>query len=159
MFTVRIKPSRCLAVLLAAAHLAASALLWPLALALWLKAAIAAALIVSLAFHLRRYALLAASASIVGIEIGEDGHCALQTRGGAQLEARLLGSSFVMPYLTVLNFKPAGSRIARHMTILPDSLGADEFRRLRVWLRWKVDWVEDGHDETAGDLKHGMIKP
>jgi toxin CptA len=124
------------------AHGAAIALLWPLALPGWIKGLLAAALCASLAFHVRRDARLAAPQSIVGFEVGEDGSSLLRTRNGNALEARLLPDSFVTPYLCVLGFKPAGRRFARYVTLLPDSLDADAFRRLRVWLKWKVTFAE-----------------
>jgi toxin CptA len=46
------------------------------------------------------------------------------------------GDSFVTPYLTVLNLKPEGARFAHALVILPDSLEAESFRRLRVRLKW-----------------------
>jgi toxin CptA len=50
-----------------------------------------------------------------------------------------LGTTYVTPYLTVLNLRGHGERGARHVTLLPDSLHAEDFRKLRVWLRWKED--------------------
>jgi toxin CptA len=41
-----------------------------------------------------------------------------------------------MPWLTVLNLKLPGKRLVRHVILLPDALDENEFRRLRVWLRW-----------------------
>ena len=55
---LRLKPSRRLAAALAAAHLACAGLLWPLALAFWLKLALAGGLGASLIWRLRRDAFL-----------------------------------------------------------------------------------------------------
>lgn len=55
----------------------------------------------------------------------------------------LLGSSFVAPYLTVLELKPLGFQklwqrfSPRSVVILPDGIDKEEFRQLRVLLRWK----------------------
>lgn len=92
----------------------------------------------SLRFYLRRMALLRSPQSIVAIEIGEDGKFAFQTLDGRWHAARLRQSSFVSPWLTVLNLSPENARWMRNVVILPDSVQADEFRRLRVWLRWKA---------------------
>jgi toxin CptA len=72
----------------------------------------------------------------------------------------ILGSSFVAPYLTVLELRPlepsAGSsgtgirewwrkrwkHRPRSVVILPDAIDAEAFRQLRVLLRWK--WKEPG---------------
>ncbi|MEW6313445.1 MAG: protein YgfX [Pseudomonadota bacterium] len=141
-YTVTIQLSRRLAVVLIVVHGTAVALLWPLALPGWIKWLLAAALFASLVFHVRRDVRLSAPQSIVGFDVGEDGASLLHTRSGNTIEARLLPDSFVTPYLCVLGFKPAGRRYARHVTLLSDSLGADEFRRLRVWLKWKVAFAE-----------------
>jgi toxin CptA len=47
-----------------------------------------------------------------------------------------LRDSLVTPYLTVLNVLPQGARFSRSVVILPDSLDAESFRQLRVWLKW-----------------------
>ena len=44
--------------------------------------------------------------------------------------------SFVAPWLTVIRWRPAGARFDRTIVVLPDMLGRDAFRRLRVLLRW-----------------------
>ncbi len=61
----------------------------------------------------------------------------VQTRRGDRVECDVLGSTYVQSFLTVLNLKsiPDGARM--HAMILRDSIGAEEFRNLRVWLRWR----------------------
>ncbi len=54
-------------------------------------------------------------------------------------ECEVLGSTYVMPFLTILNLRDGDSGALRRVTLLPDSLEADDFRQLRVWLRWKKD--------------------
>jgi toxin CptA len=39
--------------------------------------------------------------------------------------------------LTIINLTVAGARLRRSLVVAPDSLRTDEFRRLRVWLRWR----------------------
>jgi toxin CptA len=51
--------------------------------------------------------------------------------------ARLVGSSVVLPSCTVLRMAGEHRWLNRNLVVLPDSLPADEFRRLRVWLRWR----------------------
>lgn len=145
---IRLEPSLRLAVILTLAHAAAIGLLWLLALPAWAKASASAILAASLVFHLRRYALLCSPRSITRLEVMEDMTFKLETRNGARLDCELLGSSFVAPYLTVLELKPAEpvnvwQRPASHtITILPDGINAEEFRQLRVLLRWK--WKDSG---------------
>jgi len=49
------------------------------------------------------------------------------------------GDTYVLWFLTVLNLgrSDGGRRIS--LLILPDGIDTDDFRRLRVWLRWKAD--------------------
>lgn len=86
---------------------------------------------------LRGPALLRAMGSITALELKEGGELSIQTRRGDWCAATLLGSSFVGPYLTVLSLKIEKSPFARHAVIMPDSLNAEDFRKLRVWLRWR----------------------
>jgi toxin CptA len=122
--------------LLIVAHAGAAALLWPLALALWIKAAIAVAIVASLLFFLNQAALLTLPEAVIAIEIHEQGTMALQTRRGDWHECKLSGDSFVSDWLTILVLAQEDRRRARHVVIVPDNVDAGDFRRLRVWLRW-----------------------
>ena len=44
--------------------------------------------------------------------------------------------SFVAPWLAVVRWRPIGAWWDRSLLVAPDMLGADEFRRLRVLLRY-----------------------
>lgn len=93
---------------------------------------------VCLGFYLWRIALLRSPRSIVVIEIGDDGKLAFLTLDGKWQSAKLRQSSFVSSWLTILNLKPENSRWLRHVIIMADSMPEEEFRRLRIWLRWKT---------------------
>jgi toxin CptA len=119
------------------AHLVIAAGLWPLALSIWWKLALTLLLAASAVFYVRRDALLAAADSIVAVEVEADRTCGVQLKSSEWRECVLLDTSFVSPYFTILNLKRKNAWFARHVVILPDSLSKDEFRRSRVWLRWK----------------------
>ena len=144
LLVVHLKPSRHLAVILGIAHVATAGLLWPLALPLAVKLTGAAVLAASLVFYLRYYALLRSPGAVVVFELSDEMACTLETRRGDRISCALLGSSFVAPYLTVLNLKPAEGFFTRSVVILADSIDAEEFRRLRVLLRWKYREENDG---------------
>ena len=57
-------------------------------------------------------------------------------RDGHWSPATVLRSSFVLPWLVVLHLRLEGRRLMLPVVLLPDSMGNDDFRRLRVWLRW-----------------------
>lgn len=56
--------------------------------------------------------------------------------------AALMPNSMVWPGWVVLRYRLAGERQAITRSILADSIGEDDFRRLRVWLRWGA--ITDG---------------
>ena len=131
----KLQPSRCLATMLVAAHGITLAALFPLALPGWAKAALAAFVLFSLGYHLRRDAWLSAPSASVELVLEGD-RMALTTHGGEQLAGQILRDSLVTPFITVLNVLPQGARLARSVVILPDSLDAESFRQLRVCLKW-----------------------
>ena len=57
--------------------------------------------------------------------------------GDVWQEVRLSGSSVVWPSLISLNYIGVDQRHAQHWLILRDSMPASDFRRFRVWLRWR----------------------
>lgn len=135
--TITVGPSRRLAGLLVGMHGFSAAMMWLAPLPHWLAALLMPVFIGSAWHTLRRDGLRTLRLSLVGLRLDADCRCEFQTRAGAWHEAALLGSSFVAPYLTVLNLKPAGRRFAQHLVILPDAVNVEDFRRLRVWLKWR----------------------
>lgn len=138
MLKISLKPSRRLAATLVVVHLAAAAAIFAVEIRIVLKVAVALMIAASCAAYLYGPVLLRNAEAIVELEIGEGAALSFQTRRGEWREGALLGSSFVAPYLTVLNIAVPERWLARHVVILPDGIDAEEFRRLRVWLRWRV---------------------
>lgn len=62
-------------------------------------------------------------------------------RGGAVrvdgVAGELRDGSFVAPWLTLVRWRRAGARCDRTVLVVPDMLPPDDFRALRVLLRWK----------------------
>lgn len=137
IMSLELKPSYRLAALLAAAHgLAAGGVAatdLPLAVRLLLVTVLAA----SCARSILHAALLRTRDAIVALEWNGEGEVNFRTRDGLWREARLAGSTFVSPMLTVLNLRPPGLRRMRHAVLMGDSAGGDEYRRLRVRLQWE----------------------
>lgn len=143
--TITLKPSPRLAWLLGIAHAAAAGAVSVLELPAWLTVALVVALAAHGVLQTLRLALLRRADAVVAVEAGRASGVPFRTRNGTWQAAQLLGSTYVSPALTVLNLKPVGARRARHVVILPDAVDADDFRRLRVWLRW------GRHDAAAGN--------
>lgn len=124
-----------LTIVLIVAHCVAFAILIPLALPLWSKILLVFLVLISMLYHLWHDAWLSALSSNKTLLLDGD-MILLVTRDGKQMTARVLADSLVTPFITVLNVLPKGSHLARSIIILPDSLDAESFRQLRVWLRW-----------------------
>lgn len=146
LLIIRLDRSTRLAVTLSLAHFFAVGILWPLILPAAAKLTGTVILAASLIFYLRHYALLRSPGSVVSLELSDEMICTLETRRGERIPCTLLGSSFVAPYLAVLDWKPLEPPTSllpwrrfstRSVVILPDGIDAEEFRRLRVLLRWK----------------------
>ena len=144
---IAITPSIRLGIALSALHVAAGVAAWVAPVPFWLKLPLTFALAISLAYFLAHAAALRVAEAIVRLEVTDDGQMSFQTRGGDWRECELLGSSYVSPHVTILNLKPQGARRVRHVVLVPDNVDADDFRRLRTWLRWAYPVAtKDGSD-------------
>ena len=143
------RPSRQLAVVLVGVHVLACLALLPLALPLWAKLALPAVLIISAAYHLWRYAWLRAGQAVTSLVVEGD-EVRLLRRDGTERVARVMQDSLVTPLLSVLILLPEGARRACSVVILADSLDAESYRRLRVWLRWGLPKTADAAHKQGG---------
>jgi hypothetical protein len=62
-------------------------------------------------------------------------------------DVTLLEESVVQPAMTVLSLRRQDDGQRKRLVILSDSMDTDEYRRLRVWVKWKG---LDGVAEKAG---------
>ncbi len=74
--------------------------------------------------------------SCVALRLEEGDEIVLVLRNGSHLMCRLSGDSLVTPYIVILNVARNEQRGGRSVVIMPDAIGAESFRRLRVILRW-----------------------
>ncbi len=134
-FRVTLKPSLLLLAMLLFMH--GGALIWLITfvLPLWLKLVVAVLISVSLVLQLRRYLLFKGDRAVTGVLWDGGGEWQLQRTVGETINAQLLGSSFVTPFLIVLNFKIESSRRMLPVVILSDSIDSTSFRRLTSKLR------------------------
>ncbi len=86
-------------------------------------------LVLSLAYHLRQDRSIRLRGDANGkFEVWWNGEWRV---------ARLTASSVIWPGYTVLRYAFGSELRIRQLVVLPDCLSAVEFRRLRVWLRWR----------------------
>jgi toxin CptA len=137
--TIAVGSSRYLAGLLAGMHGFAATMVWLAPMPLGFAVLLMSVFLGSAWHTLRRDGFRTLPHSLIALRLDADCRCEYQTRIGAWHEADLLGSSFATPHLTVLNLKPACGRLVKHLVILPDAVNAEDFRRLRVWLKWRCN--------------------
>ena len=133
--TVALKPSRVLALALTLMAGAALACVWislPRVALLPAATGIALAWIWHLAPVLQR-----GRRAVRVLEVTENGDARWQDGLGQWNEAEIQSGSYVSNWLIVVNLGTPGRR-GRALVLLPDCAAAEELRRLRVWLRWRL---------------------
>jgi hypothetical protein len=130
---IDLAPSHRLAVLLGVAHCLAIVATW-LSLSGWsLRFSLLGIVISGVACLAGALHLLSSSA--VRLQLDARGRAAWRDRRGEWHEAQLGSDRFVSTqFVAVCLFRPMLRR--KWVVILPDSTSSDQFRQLRVWLRW-----------------------
>jgi len=132
---VSLQSSRIAAGLLASATIATAAMLALLPEEPWLRAA-GVMVAGACGLHaLRITAAVGANGSIASIELAADRRIVITDRFGRQIAAIVRPESYAGALLTTVVLRPDGARRSRALAIWPDTMPADELRRLRVLLR------------------------
>lgn len=127
---LNIRPLRSLAAAVAVIHFTAGgAVLLADLSGLW-RAALLAILFVS-------YAVSRRNGKGSMMRCNSDGSLA-ERIGDEWLNAELLPEAKVWPWLVVLRYRLDGFNRPVTKIVLPDSLVGDDFRRFRVWLKWRT---------------------
>lgn len=77
--------------------------------------------------------------SCIAFRLEDDDGIVLLLRNGRHVAGRVLQGSLVTPYLVILNIALSDRYGVRSIMVLPDTMSADSFRRLRVMLVWGGD--------------------
>lgn len=93
---------------------------------------------------LRRHAWRTSPRAAVELMVSSDAVVVVRRRDGQLAAGHLRSASFVHPRLTTLVWRPDGARVSRSVLVLPDMLSPEDFRRLRVLLRYGRREVEAG---------------
>ena len=133
-YPIRLHRSRQLDLLLSCAHAGALAAAALTALPGWLRLALATAILASAWLCLRR---LSGDKRCCRLALRADGRLDFERADGITGVASVLAQSTVSAWLTVLLLSLSGRREA--LCILPDMLSPEDFRVLRLWLRWRAE--------------------
>jgi hypothetical protein len=132
----KLRPSRSLALLFFFLSVISLVSLWLLPLpAFWLFV-LTVAVLCWTGYNLLLSANLRMGHSCVAFRLEEGDAIVLVLRNGMHLSGRVSADCLVTPYIVILNVELSEQRKGRSLLILPDIMGADSFRRLRVVLRW-----------------------
>ena len=123
-----LKPSRRLLLIQSLAHLVAAGAVLAATLPAWLAVIFLLLLGASLA-HMRR------QLPVVSLRLSGDGVIEIVGADGTASEAVAHPHTLVLSFLVVLLYRQQDR--LRSMTLLEDSLTAEDFRQLRLWLRWR----------------------
>ncbi|MEW5889990.1 MAG: protein YgfX [Pseudomonadota bacterium] len=135
---IPLRPSPRLAMLLAVAHVAAAGALWAAALPAPLSLGGSLLVLYSLWHGIRRHALRRDRRAPAELEIGNDGALCVRARTGEWTEMTASPASTLLPGLAVILCRAKGGGRGQTIVVFPDALSRDDWRSLRVWLRWRA---------------------
>jgi toxin CptA len=141
-----LKPSLKLAGLLLVAHVLALGAAW-VSLAGWPRVLVGLGILLSGAGCLVEV-LHRSSRAAVSLELREDRRASWRDRNGRWHEGRLGSEHFVSTAFVVLRLDQTG-RGRKWLVLMSDSARPEDFRRLRVWLRWRRELGSGGDPARA----------
>ncbi len=123
-----LKPSRRLLLIQSLAHLVATGAVLAASLPAWMTVVLLLLAGASLA-RVRR------PPAVASVIMGGDGSIEIVGADGTASEAVVHPHTLVLSFLVVLLYRRQGR--LRALTLLGDSLAEEDFRQLRLWLRWR----------------------
>lgn len=127
---IPLRASRFRVVLVMVAHVLAVTALWRADLGLAYRLVLLAAVLASLVWSMRRRVLPVLRCLADGSL--ETGH------GDTWTPATVQPETVVLPWFVALRYRKPDRRHDDILAVFPDMLPADDFRRLRVWLKWRA---------------------
>ncbi|MCX7172770.1 MAG: hypothetical protein NT159_02325 [Proteobacteria bacterium] len=131
--TVKLQPSRNLALLLVAVHFGALLVVGSVELPVWIKLVLLLPIVLSLWIGLHH---LYGARRIVLLTLRDKGVVEYLRLNEETGETSIHLQSTVSPLLTVILLRQSSG--LETLVLLPDSLSQDDYRRLRLWLRWRT---------------------
>ena len=133
----KLRPSRILTLLFTALFTVTLAVLWMLPISAAGLVILTLVVLCWGGYHLLLNASLSLGFSCIAFRLENQNDIVLVLRNGSHLQGHVSADSLVTPYLIVLNIVLTEPRGRRSLLVLPDTMGADSFRTLRVALRWR----------------------
>ncbi len=135
--TVSLSASPALAAVLGVAHAIAAAVPWTVGMPGWLALVTSVSILALGAFTVARDALRRLPSSVVLIEFEANGEGRIALRSGRTDRVRFGSDATVVPMAVVVRAVSDEGR-SYGVVVTRDSCGAEAFRRLKVFLRWRL---------------------
>lgn len=129
---VELRRSRRLTILLILVHALAAGCLWVLPWPALPRCLLLLAVAVS-AWLTRR------PPPVAGLRLTDNGDLLLLSAVGDALSVSIASGTVVFSQLVVLRVRKNEQRRPMTLVLLPDSMSAEQFRVLRLWLRWRAE--------------------
>ena len=139
---VVLRPSRLVGVGVGAAALATLAVVLATPLPAWSQAICAAGVLAWAALAFRRHALLRGRRAVTEVRVAGDLVLVAHQADGTLVAGHVRSTTYVGAALTSIVWRPDGAWRSRAILVVPDMLPSDDFRRLRVMLRYARSAVE-----------------
>ena len=94
--------------------------------------------------HVRLHGQRSARRAVVEVLLSSDAVVVVRQRDGRLRAGHVRSASFVHPRFTSIVWRPDGARWSRAVLVVPDMLPDEDFRRLRVMLRYARSAAEQG---------------
>lgn len=147
---INFKPSNILSILLISAGLGSVTLLFLVELSHLTRLLLAMLIVFCTIYSVINRALLLMPWSFVALRADKNNAWQLQCKDGRSIQIFISKESLVTAHLTILNFTIATASASEHsiknalqhyllnnaVVLLPDSMDAENFRQLRLCLRW-----------------------
>jgi len=133
---VALGPSRIVGVAVGLAALAVLAVAFALPLAAWQHGAVTLAVLVWASRTFVVVALRRSPGAVTELRLAPDLVLVVHRRDGRLVAGHVRSATYVGEMLTSIVWRPDDARHSRAILVVPDMLPADDFRRLRVMLRY-----------------------
>ncbi len=132
----KLRPSGVLTLLFLLLSIASGISVWMLPLPKVALLVLTIALLCWLVYRCVLDANLRMGRSCVAFRLEANEQIVLVLRNGQQLSGQVLDDTVVTPYIVILNVLLGEQSGRRSLLILPDGMGKESFRLLRIALRW-----------------------
>lgn len=139
---INFKPSPVFTLMIFALGLGATTIILMLpALQAQIKLLLLLVIVATAAYHICHNGLQLLPWSCIALNINSRNQLQILHRNGRLVSVEVCHNTVVTPYLSVINCKIHDVNLfmrllGKRVLILPDMLSAEDYRQLRVWLRW-----------------------